>query len=92
MKRLETILVKLQQLENLGETLAQISREVVDLLTKEVAEEPAPDEGSTQCPKCGSQQLTDVSGMGVSEFRCNQCNHISKGVLDHEKQYIEEAI
>ena len=76
MKRLENILIKLRQLENLGETLAQISREVVELLGEEVFERQEPDEDGPRCPKCGSNKLSDVSGMGSAEFRCNDCNHI----------------
>ncbi len=68
---------KLETICGLAQGLANITNELMAELSAPKEEEAGP----TNCPSCGSPNLTNVSGMGDPEFKCNDCNTITKGEL-----------
>ena len=72
---------KLETIRSLSQALADNVEELfVELAT--AAAKAADEEGEQRCPQCGSPKLTNVSGMGDPEFKCNDCNTITKGELE----------
>lgn len=71
---------KLETIRNLSQALTDNVTELYDELAIASAK-AEDDDGRTHCPKCRSPNLTNVSGMGDPEFKCNDCNVISPGEI-----------
>lgn len=72
----EQLATKLRTIRDLSNALFNTTDELIrELVTSEE------EEVLTKCPHCGSPKLSDVSGMGPPEFKCNDCKQITQGEL-----------